>query len=216
MNQTTQRILFTALAMIVLLAACAPASAPTQDPALVQQLIQQSVELTVAAQNARATEQQALIVPSNTPLPTQTEVGSFTPTQLLPTATPFVIIPPTNTVVVSGGGGGGAVVKPDYACDSRDRRPFDNSSFKPGEPFDIKWTIVNTGTKTLRAGTDLKYFSGPHMSTIDRVELPELKPGDTHVVILDAFAPKEVGFHVMTWTVEGQLCFPYAAIFVEK
>ncbi len=214
MNPSTKRVLVSAMAISSLLAACAPAPAPTPDLALIQQLIQQAVELTVVAQNARATEQQALIVPSNTPLPTQTEAGAPTPTPLLPTATPFVIIPPANTVVVSGNPV--PFVKPDYACDSMNRRPYDNTSFKPKARFDIKWTIVNTGKKSIRAGADLKYFSGPHMATIDRIELPELKPGDKYELEMDAIAPEKVGFHVMTWTVEGQLCFPYVAIQVER
>jgi hypothetical protein len=48
-------------------------------------------------------------------------------------------------------------------------------------------------------------------------ELPEIRPGDTAVVIIDAVAPAERGFHVMTWRVEGHppLCAPYVAIIVE-
>ena len=216
MFHSTKRFLILVLAMMVLLAACMPA-APTQDPALVQQLIEQAVELTVAAQNAQATERQAQIVPSNTPLPTQTEAVAATPTPVLPTATPFVIVPPTNTVVVSSGGGGSVpVVKPDYACEAISRRPRDNTIFKPNDPFDIRWTIVNTGTKTLRAGLDLEYLSGPQMTSVKFVELPELKPGDSREVIFDAIAPSKEGLHVMTWRVEGPLCFPYTAINVEK
>jgi hypothetical protein len=219
MNQPTKRVLISALAMIVLLAACTPAAAPTQDPALVQQLIEQAVELTVAAQNAQATEQQALIVPSNTPLPTQTEALPPTPTSLLPTATPFVIVPATNTVVVSSGGGGAVAptAKPQYACQAISRRPFDNEIFKPNDEFDIRWTIVNTGTRTLRAGLDLEYLSGPELTgSVKFVELPELKPGDSYQVIFDAVAPGKEGSYVMTWRVEGPICFPYTAIIVEK
>ena len=219
MNQPTKRVLIFALAMIVLLSACMPAAAPTQDPALVQQVIEQAVELTVAAQNAQATEQQAQIVPSNTPLSTQTEVLPPTPTPLLPTATPFVIVPATNTAVVSSGGGGGAVVptaKPLYDCEAISRRPFDNTVFKPNDEFDIRWTIVNTGSRTLPAGQDLKYFSGPEMTAVKVVELPQLKPGDSYQVIFDAVAPGKEGFHVMTWVVEDRVCYPYVAIIVEK
>jgi len=216
MNRTIQRILFPAIAAAILLAACAPAAAPTQDPALIQQQINQAVEATVAAQNAAATAQQALIVPSNTPLPTQTEAAAPSPTPLLPTATPFVIIPPTNTAVVSSGSGSVTTVKPDYACDAINRRPYDNTVIKPNDPFDIKWTIVNTGTKTWRAGLDLKYFSGPKMSSTTPIELPAMKPGDKYQVIMDAQAPATLGFHVMTWTVEGQICYPYVAIIVDK
>ena len=215
MNQSTKRILISTLAILVLLSACAPAQAPTQDPALIQEQIAESVAMTVAAQNAEATAQQALIVPSNTPLPTQTEAIPASPTPILPTATPFVIVPPTSTFS-SGGGGAVPTARLDYACNAISRRPFDNTVFRPNDSFDIKWTIVNTGTKTWRAGLDLKYFSGPQIANTNFIELPALKPGDEYEVILDAVAPTKLGFHVMTWTVEGQLCFPYVAIQVEK
>jgi len=215
MNESTKRTLLSAMAVIVLLSACTAAPAPTQDPALIQQLIEQSVELTVAAHNAEATAQQALIVPSNTPLPTQTEVAAASPTPIVPTATPFVIVPPTSTFS-SGGGGAVPTARLDYACDAISRRPFDNTVFRPNDSFDIKWTIVNTGTKTWRAGLDLKYFSGPQIANTNFIELPALKPGEEYVVILDAIAPAKLGRHVMTWTVEGQICFPYVAIQVEK
>jgi len=213
MNQSNKRVLFLFMAGILLLAACAPAPAPTQDPAVIQQQIQESVALTVAAQNALTEQAQALIPePTNTPLPTQTE--AVQPTALVPTATPFVVVPPTLTPAPASGGVV-APVKLEYDCDSRDRRPFDNTVFKQNNEFDIKWTIVNTGTKSWPAGYDVKYYSGPKMSPTLIVELPAMAPGDTYEVILDAFAPAEGGFHVMTYTVEGQLCFPYVAINVE-
>lgn len=214
MNQMNKRAFFLFMAGILLLAACAPAPAPTQDPAEIQRQIQESVALTVAAQNALTEQAQALIPdPTNTPLPTQTEA---VPTPIVPTATPFVVVPLTSTPLPAvSGGGGGAPVKLDYDCDSRDRRPFDNTVFRPNGEFDIKWTIVNTGTKSWPAGFDVKYYSGPKMSPTLIVELPAMAPGDTYEVILDAFAPQEGGFHVMTYTVEGQLCFPYVAINVE-
>lgn len=222
MYPSIKRIPFLLLAVVILLAACAPApiAAPTQDPALVQQLIEQSVALTLAAQNAQATEQQALIVPSNTPLPTQTEAAPASPTPVLPTATPFVIIPPTNTVVViSGGGGGGGgnpPVQQDYACSVIARSPADYTVFKPGEDFDIKWTIVNTGKKNIRDGSDVKYSNGDNFAIQRFVELPLLKPGEKHQVIVDAEAPDKLGKYIMVWVVEGQLCFPYVAIEVKK
>lgn len=214
MDQPTKRVLFLVMAAVLLLAACAPAPAPTQDPAQIQQQIQQSVASTVEAQNAQATEQQAQIVPSNTPLPTQTEAVPATPTPLIPTATPFVIVPPTTAP--SGGGGGSVTVKPDYACDVIHQRPYDNQYFKPNDSFDVKWTILNTGTKSWRAGLDLKYYSGPQMTTVTRVQLPAMDPGDQYDIVLDATAPSKQGFHVMTWVLEGQICYPYVAINVEK
>jgi hypothetical protein len=214
MNQSTKRILFFTMAVIFLITACAPtAPAATQDPALVQQLIEQSVALTVAAQNAQTLEAQALIpAATKTPLPTQTEAAP----PALPTATPVVIVPPTLAPVT--GGGGGVTVKSDLACDIIHQRPFDNTIFKPNDSFDLKWTILNTGTKTWKAGLDLVYFSGPQMtpSNAGPIQLPEMKPGDQFDIDLDAQAPAEAGFHVMTWKLEGGFCYPYVAIYVEK
>jgi len=216
MNASTQRIMIATMAISALLASCAPTAAPTQDPAAIQQQIAEAVAMTVAAQNVQATEQQALVVPSNTPLPTQTEVGLPSVTPLIPTATPFVIVPPTTGPVASGGGGGVPVVKPEFACDVIHQRPFDDTSFKPNDTFDVKWTIVNTGTKTWRAGLDLKYLSGPKMTATNTIELPQMKPGDQFDIVLDATAPKENGMQVMVWVLEGPICYPYVRIIVEK
>lgn len=216
MNQSTKRILFSAMAAIFLLTACAPAAAPaaaTQDPALVQQLVEQSVAMTVAAQSAEAAQAQAAAAAAtNTPLPTQTE--AVPPTSILPTATPFVIVPPT-VAPVTGGGGGSVTIKPEYACNVIEQQPADNSTWKKNKQFDINWTLVNTGTKTWRAGLDFKYYSGPQMTTVKFIELPALKPGEKYKVVLDAAAPDQAGFQVMTWSVEGNFCFPYVAINVE-
>ncbi|HXQ35215.1 MAG TPA: NBR1-Ig-like domain-containing protein [Anaerolineales bacterium] len=210
MKNSNLRILSTAMAIVFVLAACVPAAQPTVDPNEVVNQVATSVALTVAAQNT----QTAAARPTDTPIPPPTETVPPTPVPAISTATPFVVVPPT--AVSGGGGGGGSTTKPDYACDIIRRRPFDNTFFRPGDPFDIKWTIVNTGTKNLRAGTDVKYSIGSQMTSVTRVELPEMKPGDQYEIILDAVAPSTEGNHIMTWVVEGPLCYPYAAIIVEK
>jgi hypothetical protein len=217
MRPLMNKILMTAAAGIILFTACQPAP-PTPDPSDVEDQVATSVALTVAAQNAQT---QAAVSPTpvvtNTTLPTQTEEGVVaSPTPLetatgLPTVT--AMAPPTS---VSGGGGGGTTTKREYACDTIRRRPFDNTSYRPGDTFDIKWTIVNTGTKTMVAGLDLKYNSGEKMTSRTRVELPELKPGAEFAVDFDAVAPTKEGTYIMTFVVEGQLCYPYVAIIVEK
>lgn len=212
MNRTMKRILFSGLAMLVLLSACAPAAAaPTQDPALVQQVIEQSVQLTVAAQNLETAQAQAAFTP--TPVPTETALPP-TAVPALPTATPFVVVPPT--AVVSSGGGGDTTVKPEYACDVIHQRPFDDTKYRPGEEFDVQWTIVNKGTKTWRAKSDLTYLYGPLIISTTTIELPEMKPDDQFDITFDAKAPSELGQQVMVWSVEGANCFPYIRIIVEK
>jgi hypothetical protein len=199
--------------VIVLLSACQPAP-PTQNPTDVANQVATSVALTVAAQNAQT---QAAVSPTpeatNTTLPTQTSDVPPSPTPILPTATALVLPTVTSS---GGGGGGGTTTQRDYSCDTIRRRPFDNTSFRPGDKFDIKWTIVNTGKKTMVAGLDLKYNSGEKMTSRTRVELPELKPDAQFAVDFDAVAPNKEGTYIMTFVVEGQLCYPYVAIIVEK
>ena len=149
--------------------------------------------------------------------PARTAHGRLaSPTPIQPTPTLVVISSPTTVVSGGGGGGGGTTGKPDYACDTIHRRPLDNEIFRPNKSFDIKWTIVNTGKKTLRAGLDLKFNSGTKLTNTTRVELPELDPGEQYDVDFDAVAPAKEGTYIMTFLVEGGLCYPYTAIVVEK
>ena len=220
MNRSTKRILFSVMVAIFLMTACVPAVQPTVDPNEVANQVATSVALTVEAGNQVNTSVALTVAAQNTQTavarPTDTAILPTVPASpipAIPTATPFVVVPPTTA---SGGGGGGSTTKPEYACDIIRRRPFDNTFFRPGDEFDIRWTIVNTGTRNLRAGTDVKYSIGSDMVGIRFVELPEMKPGDQYEIILDAVAPATEGNHIMTWVVEGQLCYPYAAIIVEK
>ena len=219
MLASKKNTLLSAMAAIVLLAACAPAPPqPTQDPNQVIDQVGTFVALTVAAQNALT---QAAVSPTpeatNTTLPTQTPEGAVpSPTAVNPPTATAILIPTSTAVSSGGGGGGGTSSQSDYACNPFPRLPRDNTVFRPGDHFDIKWTIVNTGKKTMIAGLDLKYDDGPQMTSTTIVELPKLEPGDQYVVNLDAVAPSKEGTHIMTWTVEGSLCFPYVAIIVEK
>lgn len=201
-----------ALLVSIVLVACAPAQVATPDPALVANLVETSVALTVSSQNLDTAE--AAPQETATLVPTATEVLVDTPTPILPTATPFVIVPPTTAP--GGGGGGVAPTSTGYSCDIIHQRPFDYTVYKPGDRFDIKWTILNTGTRTMRNGLDLKYNQGPKLTSVTRIELPELAPDDQFPLELDATAPDREGNYIMTFIVEGGLCYPYVAITVEK
>lgn len=207
--------------LAILLAACVPGQTPQQT----QDQINTAVAAAIATQQALVDQAVALTLTSvaqnASPTPVATIVDPSTPTALVfPTLTPVI---PTNTPLVvntqpssGGGGGGGVPAKKDYACDSIDRQPYDNTVFNKGADFDIKWTIVNTGTKTWPIGQVVKYFSGPKMTSLTKFEIPkEMKPNAKYELILDAVAPTEKGFQVMTWTVNGQLCYPYVAIIVK-
>jgi hypothetical protein len=209
-----RKFLIIAAALMLVLAACAPGQSPEE----VQAQIETAVALTIDAQNQieeavamTVAAQQALVPPTSTPLPSATPGLPPTLTPIIPTITPFTVVPSSG----GGGGGGGGVYVGEYSCDVIHVRPYDNTEFNQGQEFDIKWTILNNGTATWPAGYDLKYYSGPHMTTASLVELPEMAPGDQYSVIFDANAPDEHGFQVMTWVVQGKLCFPYTAIIVK-
>ncbi len=196
------------LAVLILLAACGPAPSAmdsTQVAEMIDTAVVQALE-TEKAQAPAAPQATATEAATNTPVPIPPTLTPF------PTITPLVLPPPSGS---GGSGSGGGSTTPEYACDIIHQRPYDNQVFRPNDPFDIKWTIVNTGAKTWDAGFDLKYHSGPQMTTHAAVELPKMEPGDTYSVVFDANAPADQGFQVMTWTVGG-FCYPYVAINVEK
>jgi hypothetical protein len=212
MNKTMRQVLFTILPFLLLLAACSPAPAPTPNLEEINSQVSTSVALTVAAQNTSTAQAQPQV--TDTAVPTSTPLD--TPTAVLPVDTPTAIVLPTSTSASSGGGGGGGSTQNQYSCTSLGRKPADNTKFKPGAKFDIKWTIKNNGTKTMRAGLDLKFSNGDRLMPDKVVELPELKPGDDYTVTFDATAPDKNGSYTMVYMVEGGLCYPYTAIVVEK
>ena len=182
MHSPVKKFLFFAVALTTLLSACLPAPA-TQGASDIANQVATAVALTVAAQGSIETHvaETMVSVPTNTMLPTQTAA-----VPVLPTETPTALVLPTATRVSGGGGGGGGgtTVKPDYSCNPFPRKPRDNTVFRPNDEFDISWTIVNTGKKTMQAGLDVKYNSGTKLTSTTFVELPKLDPGDQVVVDL--------------------------------
>lgn len=204
-----QKKLMVFVALMLALAACAPTAA--QNPDEVKSQVASAVAMTVSAKEQAA--QSAALTQQAQASPTleATSTPEVVPTQMpvIPTITALPI--PT-----SGSGGSGTYVKPDYACDIIHARPYDDSEFRAGDKFDIKWTILNTGSKTWPAGYDVKYVSGPRMTAVTRVQIPvEMKPGDQYDFVFDAVAPAEKGVQIMVWMVQGQMCSPYVKIIVK-
>lgn len=204
-------------ALIFILAACLPASQPAAPVVDVQaevntavagtmqvnEQINRSVEETVAAQLAQltpTTEQMEAVTSDISDEATPTMVLEFTPT-------PFLLESPTPTRTL---------IPLKYTCTVINRKPKDKTTFNRNANFDIKWTIVNNGTRPWPAGIDIKYVSGTQLTNVKRVEIPKaLQPGDTYEIILDAKAPDKRGYHVMTWLVDGPMCYAYTAINVK-
>ncbi len=155
--------------------------------------------------------QQSLFTPtaesSPTPEPTFESVVIFTDTPIpLPTAFP------TNTFAPAAP----AAVQQAYDCFVETRNPDYLEEIKAGGNFEIKWFVRNTGTKAWASGVDVKYASGPKMTTPERVEIKTaLNPGENYKITLNAKAPNKAGTYTMTWIVEGQLCYANVTIIVK-
>jgi hypothetical protein len=214
MNKTMRQVLLITVLILLLLSACAPAPAPapTTDPNQINSQIETSVVLTVAAMNTAT----ALAQPQATDTAVPTSTPLDTPTAVQPLDTPTALPLPTTASSGGSSSGGGTVTQKDYSCTTLSNKPADNTVFKPGAKFDIKWTIKNNGTKTMRAGLDLRYNNGDKLMPDTVVELPELKPGAEYSVTFDATAPSKNGTYIMAYMVEGGLCYPYTAIVVQK
>lgn len=191
------------LVLAFLAGACGPVTTgiPLEQ---VQIMVATSVAQTVEAQNNMGTAVAltvSALAPAATPSPTEIPLN-------LPSFTPLASVTPFATVQAGAGGS----TKKSYSCDSWTVKPADGTAFKPGDPFDIKWIITNTGTGDMVAGLDLEYLSGAQLTTHGGVQLPLLKPHDTYTFTADGNVPMEKGRYVMTWKVEGGLCFPYVVI----
>lgn len=209
-----RKTMFIMVALVFLVAACLP----TQNTQELEARVNTAVAETMAVENQIANSVEQTVVaqePLASPTAetvdaalTFTETPTSTPTPLLiDTFTPF----PVNPTATKR-----AFVQAAYACSVINRRPFDLSEYNRGADFDIKWTIVNSGTKPWVAGIDVKYVSGPKMATVNRVEIPVvMNPGDSYTIVMDAAAPNEKGRQVMTWVVDGPMCYPYVAITVK-
>jgi hypothetical protein len=214
--------LVSALLVITLLAACAPgepAPSPEEIEAAIntavaqtieaEQQIADSVAMTVAARETEA----AAALPTATVPPTALPPTALpTLTLVLPTATSFVTSPSSGG---SGGGGGGTGVY-EYSCDPDIRkRPIDNTEFKPNDPFDVKFSIKNTGTKTWEKGIDLVILESHGVITFTTIELPaDLAPGELwEIGPYDAVAPADSGHYVIDFQLKLPYgsCYPYVA-----
>jgi hypothetical protein len=201
--QPTQRVLLFASTTALLVIACGlmqPASQPEKF---------NNVVVTLVAETLTALPTDTL-VPTEIPSPTPADTATPIPPTLIPT-----LVLPTSTSTVS---------KTDFVCDIIEQKPLDDTKFRAGDKFDVRWTIVNTGTKKWEDETYLVYQDGPEMTAKNSIKLPRLKPKGQYDVVFDATAPSEAGMQVMVWAVVGPntdgdpaywMCYPYVRIIVK-
>ena len=201
-----KKIMFLSL-VIILLAGCLPGQTPqdvsSQINTAVAQTMQANLEIEQMVQQPAFTptaEFTATVEPTF-------ETIIIQPDTPVPSNTPF----PTNTFAPVA-----PVEQQPYSCFVETRSPEYLEEIQAGGNFEIKWFVRNTGTKAWTAGVDVKYASGPKMTTPERVEIKTaLNPGEVYKISLNAKAPNTSGQHTMTWIVEGQLCYANVVITVK-
>jgi len=212
-----RKSLLVTLALAALLTACGLAP-PSQ--AQIQSLVQTSVASTMQSQNQVGTfvaqtveAQQPVGTATQQPVATDTPTAEVTETPLL-TLTPVILASPTSAP--SSGGGGGGYVAPAplaYACGQVDWRPLDYSVYYPGEHFNVKWTLLNSGTQqwcegsSCSGGPDLTFTSGTNflLASLGNgpIQVPSLKPGKTWPMgPYTGIAPNKPGTYTMYWKLE--------------
>lgn len=208
-----RKTMFILVTLALILTACLPG----QSPGDVQSQINTAVAQTIEARQ-QVEDSVAQTVAAQQPLSTPTAEFTETPTETPPVFPTFTPIIPTVTPLPtnSPSSSSGTSYKPSYACYIINNKPKNNTEFNKNAKFDIKWTIVNTGTKTWPSGVDIKYFSGTQLTSTNRAEISkEMKTNDTYVINLDAVAPGKKGAYTMIWALDDQICYAYLTIIVK-
>ena len=214
------RFAYIVLIAAFLLSACIPtgSDSATINETQAAQLIESAV---AQALNAQATQMaEAASLATATSVPTNTAIPAEATATLVPTITPLVLAP-TATLVPSGGSGGGGTTVKTYAlaCDPDiGKRPYDLTPYSSDDTFDIKFTILNTGTEAWPYAYDLSFNGGPDLTNggFTTIQIPILAPGESFTVgPYDAWAPNESGRQVMQFKLQGGFCYPYVAIIVK-
>ncbi len=209
-----RKAVFVLLVAAAVLTACAPAQTGTDQN---QGQVATAVAMTVQAQVGSISAAVVSTLTAQAPAATATVSPTPIPLNLPVTDTPMATITPFVVTPASGSSGGstGSTSAALYSCSWYEVRPTVNV-FKPGDGFNVKWVIRNTGTKDWQAGKDFNYVDGTVMSGFKGVQLPAVKSGDSFTIAFGAKAPTEPGFYEMRFKVEGGLCFPALDIEVGK
>lgn len=200
------------LLLAVLLSACLPVGQSQQDiDAIVNTVVAQTMQA-----NDRIEQAVNQTLTAQAPLPTAIIEFTATPEPVLEiiTDTPFPTA--TNTPIPFVTQSQPQPTARAYSCFVETRQPAYGQQMRPGESFEIRWFVRNTGTRTWDSGLDIKYASGPKMTNAERVEIKTaLAPGEIYKISFTGKAPKNPGVYRMTWIVEGQLCYANVDIVVK-
>jgi len=185
--------------LVVMLAACAPATvpAPTPDAALIS---------TAAAQTVIANFTLTAVAWTATPLPPPTDTPT---TQPLATATlGATAIVPTQPGLP---GATQAALCDRYSWNDTtvDVNVPDNTQMTPGQDFVKTWKIKNAGTCTWGAGYAVIFSYGDKMSGVPQPVNGVIAPGQEVEISVQFKAPTKVGEYVSAWTLGNPKGIPF-------
>ncbi len=92
--------------------------------------------------------------------------------------------------------------KKEYTCSVVSQSPKDWTKMKPRQDFDMRWTVLNTGSKTWTTnGTDYKYIRGAQLHTKNSTyDMPKNVATDGKIALyIDMMAPKNKGTYTTYW-----------------
>jgi hypothetical protein len=150
---------------------------------------------TQAAQTVQAgLTQTAAVLPSNTPTDTPMPTSTVTPTQEV---TQTSAVSPTNTVAPT-------TSHPTTADKAEwiSQNPADGTVVNPNQPFNMVWTVKNTGTTTWNTSYQLRYYlseANLRFSGSDIKFPKEVKPGETIDLTVPMRAPTSTGDYTTIW-----------------
>jgi hypothetical protein len=187
------------LTAVLTLAACGPSVEPEPTPDA--DMIRTAAVMTVEAELT----QQALMNPT----PTQTNTPEPTATSDIPTLMPLSLETQTTDAGAALPGQAGATqAAPPPAAGAPDKAewisnsPTDGSVLQPGQKFEIKWVVKNSGTTTWTTDYTVRFFSGNIPTDKSLYNLrAETKPGGTVEIIVSATAPTAAGDYYTWWKI---------------
>jgi hypothetical protein len=199
-------LIFILLAGIILLAGCSLIGAQTTvAPTTDEKAMRTEVAETIVAKITYESALTSVAGPTNTQVPTNTALLPATATlqpentaaQAMPTMTA------TSTSAPISGPGLAPVKSPTFYPDRAElvgQEPADWTVFRPGEEFDLKWTIKNTGSRAWTTEYYYRYLSGPAGTSGSQFMVTNAAGvGDTVLLIVDMVAPSEPGNYTSTW-----------------
>lgn len=182
----------------MILPGCRPANMPTADANVVYTSAAATVAYQLTQQGPRSTTAAPTALPTNPPAtqaPLPTTAVEPTIAASAPAAPAVTAAPP-----------GVPAATEKYELLSQD--PTDNAQVPANAPFEVAWTVKNTGTSPWTKDFTLVFFVGERMGS---GSLPnsynftaEVKPGETYTAVAHFVAPANTGSYMSWWKLKNK------------